>query len=226
MPKAAPTHKRHQPKAHKRPHRYSPPRDTALHGTSAWRKFSLAYRRSNPLCVYCLIKGRTKLATDVDHIIPHNGEPTLFWMDGNYQSLCKDCHGYKRSEEAKPQNIPTYVQCSPAWTQVISGPPASGKTTEASRIQAERGGIIYDLDVIAEDIGLPRYDRTWEQAKVALHHRNFRLKDHPSTQGMILIQSNVTAPQRARMLDRFNASFTHMTTPETIRHDRVNQRET
>ena len=235
MPKAAPTHKRHtltpQTKGHTptrpRIHNRTVRRDTGsqeLHRSNAWRQFSISFRRSNPICKYCNIHGKSKLCQQVDHIIPHNGDPDIFWMDDNYQALCASCHGYKRTEEANPTNLPLYVQCKPAWCVVISGPPASGKTTEAERIQAERDGIIYDLDDIAEDIGLPRYGRTWEQAKIALHHRNHRLMQHPDTHGLILIQTNVTAPQRATLLTRLGASFVSMTTPNSINTKRLSDR--
>lgn len=146
-------------------------------------------------------------------------------MDGNHQALCSDCHKrIKAREEAKPQKLPLYVQCTPAWSVVISGPPASGKSTEAKRIQHERGGIIYDLDDIAQDIGLPRYDRTWEQAKLALHHRNFRMMRHPSTHGLILVQSYVTVSQRAILLSRLNVTFTAMTTAMSVIRQRQSDR--
>jgi len=233
MPKAAPTHKRPQltgntPKPvhvgkHNRERRNAA--SQALHHSAAWRKFSIAYRQANPLCVYCGIHGRVKLAKHVDHIIPHGSDEALFWMDGNYQSLCVSCHGYKRHEEKRPQSLPLFVQCKPAWAVVISGPPASGKTTEALSIQRERDGIIYDLDDIAEDIGLPRYERTWGQARLALYHRNFRLMNHPDTHGLVLIQTNVTAPQRATLLSRLGASFVHMATPLSVVHDRMGARK-
>jgi 5-methylcytosine-specific restriction protein A len=41
-----------------------------------------------------------KAATVVDHIIPHQGDMTLFWdADSNWQSLCKTCHDRKTATE-------------------------------------------------------------------------------------------------------------------------------
>lgn len=35
-----------------------------------------------------------------DHKIPHKGDPTLFWAEGNVWCLCKPCHdGAKQREE-------------------------------------------------------------------------------------------------------------------------------
>ena len=31
----------------------------------------------------------------IDHIIPHRGDPILFWDRSNWQPLCKDCHDHK-----------------------------------------------------------------------------------------------------------------------------------
>ena len=176
------------------------------------------------MCEYCLTEGKTTPSQEVDHIVPHKGDEALFWMEGNYQALCSPCHKVKTWEEANPQSIPKFVQCKPSWMNVILGPPASGKTTEAKRIQSEQGGIIYDLDDIAEDLNMPRYGRTWEQARLALWHRNFALRNHPHGIGLILIQTDVTAPQRAVMQRRFGATFTQMiASTETIK-DRLNSR--
>jgi 5-methylcytosine-specific restriction endonuclease McrA len=35
-----------------------------------------------------------------DHIVPHHGDPALFWDPGNVQTLCIPCHdGEKRRRE-------------------------------------------------------------------------------------------------------------------------------
>lgn len=50
--------------------------------------------------------GITTLATVADHIVPHRGDPDLFW-NGDLQSLCKDHHDSEArlkdmGKEAKP----------------------------------------------------------------------------------------------------------------------------
>jgi len=45
--------------------------------------------------VKCREKGKLTPATVVDHIVPHRGDPILFWDEKNWQPLCKDCHGVK-----------------------------------------------------------------------------------------------------------------------------------
>ncbi|WP_456297628.1 HNH endonuclease signature motif containing protein [Kineothrix alysoides] len=43
-------------------------------------------------------------ATVVDHVIPHRGDPILFWDKRNWQPLCKTCHDKKTwNEDANPE---------------------------------------------------------------------------------------------------------------------------
>jgi len=65
--------------------------------SSRWDKFRAAFLAANPVCIYCLNStGRVTPATVVDHIIPHKGDPDLFWPDGDPQDhfapCCKACH--------------------------------------------------------------------------------------------------------------------------------------
>ena len=37
-------------------------------------------------------------ATQTDHVVPHRGDPTLFWDEqGNWQALCRSC-GARKSQ--------------------------------------------------------------------------------------------------------------------------------
>lgn len=78
-----PTHDERRPSAARR-----------LYGR-AWRNERLAYLSEHPLCVRCLANGMTVEATDVDHVIPHRGNLTLFWDRSNWASLCHACHSTK-----------------------------------------------------------------------------------------------------------------------------------
>lgn len=60
--------------------------------TYAWQKARKAYLSKHPLCVMCMAKGKTQAAEVVDHIVPHEGDQTLFWDEVNWQPLCKLCH--------------------------------------------------------------------------------------------------------------------------------------
>lgn len=48
----------------------------------------------------CAARGQESLAEVVDHIIPHRGDPKLFWDRNNWQGLCKHDHdAVKQSQE-------------------------------------------------------------------------------------------------------------------------------
>ena len=64
-----------------------------------WRKARKHYLEAHPLCVECMKEGRYVKATDVDHIIPHRGDPILFWDRGNWQALCHSHHSKKTGTE-------------------------------------------------------------------------------------------------------------------------------
>lgn len=64
-----------------------------------WRKVSKAYLHSHTLCEECAKQGRLVKATVVDHIVPHRGDPNVFWDEENWQALCKKCHDKKTGRE-------------------------------------------------------------------------------------------------------------------------------
>ena len=55
-----------------------------------WQKARTIFLKKHPVCVVC-----GKMATVVDHIIPHRGDDKLFWDESNWQPLCKACHDKK-----------------------------------------------------------------------------------------------------------------------------------
>ena len=67
--------------------------------SNRWLKARATYLRSHPLCLACQSGGVVKPATEVDHIIPHKGDQTLFWNSSNWQPLCKPCHSAKTARE-------------------------------------------------------------------------------------------------------------------------------
>lgn len=69
--------------------------------TYAWTKARNAYIDEHPLCVMCaaMKPPMVKAASVVDHIIPHQGDATLFWDRGNWQSLCKPHHDGEKAEQ-------------------------------------------------------------------------------------------------------------------------------
>ena len=67
--------------------------------SAAWQRARVGFLRSHPLCVRCSANHETVAASVVDHIIPHRGDMTLFWLHSNWQSLCKRCHDLKTALE-------------------------------------------------------------------------------------------------------------------------------
>lgn len=64
-----------------------------------WKKLRDRFIAKHPHCVECLKQGIMTLATDVDHIVPHRGDPALLYDENNLQSLCKSCHSKKTARE-------------------------------------------------------------------------------------------------------------------------------
>ena len=56
---------------------------------------------ASPLCVFCLRRGVTRLATVVDHIVPHRGDWRLFWDAENHQALCDHCHSSEKQSQER-----------------------------------------------------------------------------------------------------------------------------
>ena len=65
---------------------------------SRWRAARKRYLSAHPLCVAFLEIGRPRVATVVDHVVPHKGDDRLFWDESNWQSLCRHCHAVKTAK--------------------------------------------------------------------------------------------------------------------------------
>ena len=69
--------------------------------TARWRRIASHHKRNEPLCRMCKANGLITIATECDHVVPHKGDPELFW-NGELQSLCRPCHARdKQGEEAR-----------------------------------------------------------------------------------------------------------------------------
>lgn len=49
----------------------------------------------NQECAYCKMQGKLRLATCVDHIIPHKGNEQLRMDVSNWNPSCKQCNDRK-----------------------------------------------------------------------------------------------------------------------------------
>ncbi len=65
-----------------------------------WQKARKQYLKAHPLCECedCKENKLIKVATVVDHIIPHKGNMTLFWDRTNWQTMTKTCHDRKTAK--------------------------------------------------------------------------------------------------------------------------------
>lgn len=63
-------------------------------GTRRWSALRRVWLRRYPLCVLCLMRGRTGSGgeLEVDHIAMHTGDMERFWNQDNLQTLCHRCH--------------------------------------------------------------------------------------------------------------------------------------
>jgi 5-methylcytosine-specific restriction protein A len=75
---------------------WGPARDAFL------REYPLCGMRPHnqpPVMSQCHEQGRVTPATQVDHVVPHKGDPAKFWDRANLQSLCSKCHSAKTARE-------------------------------------------------------------------------------------------------------------------------------
>ena len=86
-----------------------------------WQASRLRFLQAHPLCSMCEARGIIAAATVVDHILPHKGDPALFWNVENWQPLCKACHDSRKQMLEQPGKVPPHA----SWT----GRGEVGKTT-------------------------------------------------------------------------------------------------
>ena len=70
-----------------------------------WQQAREGYLRLHPLCVMCDAEGKTKAATVVDHIVPHEGDQVLFWNSANWQSLCATHHSSDKQRQERSGRV-------------------------------------------------------------------------------------------------------------------------
>lgn len=76
-----------------------------------WQQRRLAFLKKHPICRMCVnsTPSRIRVATVVDHVIPHKGDDTLFWDEANWQPLCKVHHdSHKKAQENATERGETY----------------------------------------------------------------------------------------------------------------------
>ncbi len=149
-----------------------------------WKKYRDMYIKNNPFCADCAAERKTEFAKVVDHIVPAQGDPGLFWDPANHQGLCKRHHDVKTAQEdggfisKRAAYRPKDLTPSATPLTIICGPPGSGKSTWVNK-RARQGDMIIDLDVIkAEITGRPLYHATDNKSlEAAVIERNYRLRE-------------------------------------------------
>lgn len=63
----------------------------AWYGLKRWKALRAEQLAKQPLCERCLRQGTVTPASVAHHVVPHKGEPVLFWS-GVLASSCAPCH--------------------------------------------------------------------------------------------------------------------------------------
>jgi 5-methylcytosine-specific restriction endonuclease McrA len=71
--------------------------DLKFYNTQAWRKLSIAYKMTNPVCE---VEQCTQPSYYTDHIKPVS-EGGDKWDTNNFQALCKSCNASKTAKQSK-----------------------------------------------------------------------------------------------------------------------------
>lgn len=117
--------------------------------TRRWEKARKIHLAKHPTCVQCEADGHPRTGNEVDHIVPHMGDPKIFWDEKNWQTLCKTHHSMKTAAERKHwAKVLLPILPHPIIPiELVCGPPGSGKTTYCIN-QATHTELIIDLDEI------------------------------------------------------------------------------
>lgn len=111
-----------------------------------WQRARLAFlsRAENALCRMCEAEGRTTAAEVVDHIVPHRGDPVLFWDRSNWQPLCAHHHNStKKAEEMSGRVRGADAEgCPLDPAHPWNTPPGACRFSEGSAISDRRGSQI------------------------------------------------------------------------------------
>jgi hypothetical protein len=75
-----------------------------------WEKYRYAFLAINRLCFAC-----GSLATVVDHLVPHKGDPVLFKKLDNHIPLCAKCHNTLTSLFDRDFKIGSSIQPKIQW---------------------------------------------------------------------------------------------------------------
>lgn len=106
------------------------PEHQHLYNTAEWQRMRKAQLAAEPWCADCLEQDIYIPATDVDHDIPHRGDPVLFFT-GQLKSRCHSCHSQKTAREVHSRGI----------KKVLSGGKRAQGTNDAKKYPNVRNSI-------------------------------------------------------------------------------------
>jgi hypothetical protein len=93
-----------------------------------WRRLSIAYRRQNPFCRFCVQEGNDAVLADVvDHIKPRREYPQLTHVWKNLEGLCRLHDGLKARMENYARETKQLEQL-PFWCEAIENRPKAVMT--------------------------------------------------------------------------------------------------
>jgi 5-methylcytosine-specific restriction protein A len=75
-------------------------RSSTLYRTARWRRERIEHLQREPNCRVC---GAS--ANVVDHVVPHRGDPVVFWDRSNWQSLCTRDSNAKTGRETRGRAV-------------------------------------------------------------------------------------------------------------------------
>ena len=196
--------------------------------TTKWEKARAAFLKAHPRCLH-VIDGETcgEPATVVHHVIPHRGDPKLFWRKSNWLPVCKACHDgpIQRSERrGDGARVHPFLPRPRIPVTIVCGPAGSGKSTYV-REHAGPDDIIIDLDEIrARVTGLPMHAYAPEATTAALEERNRILAslatDEEHEQAWFLVGAPEQA-ERDLWARKLKADVVLLDTPLDICIDRI-----
>lgn len=111
---------------------------------ATWTRVRDRFVKANPLCIDCLLEGRTEPAKEVDHVIGHQMDDELRLGDWNLQSLCSAHHRAKTYREPDEELAKVYTAGVevPDSVHVLAGPLASRLKRRAKSMAGLSGTVV------------------------------------------------------------------------------------